>query len=117
MSARALTALASSSPVAKSRAARIRESSKFLIIARFRMVQVARAIGFFAPDHPMSALGNGFGPLTNTVRQQWAGSVLRRPDESVVHAVRADVIPDNDAVVINRSHFRCQGAGRVNRGE
>src|SRR5437879_13739772 len=35
----------------------------------------------------------------------------------MVDAVRAYVIPDNDAVVVNRSHFRCQGAGRVNRGE
>src|SRR5260370_17706048 len=35
----------------------------------------------------------------------------------MVDAVRADVIPDNDAVVVNRSHFRCQGAGRVNSSE
>src|SRR2546426_263079 len=35
----------------------------------------------------------------------------------MIDAVRADVIPDNDAVVVNRSHFRCQGAGPVNRGE
>src|SRR2546426_11156057 len=35
----------------------------------------------------------------------------------MIDAVRADVIPDNDAVVVNRSHFRRQGAGRVNRGE
>src|SRR5258708_5081115 len=66
---------------------------------------------------PLSSLGNGLGPLTNEVRKLWPGSVLRRPEESMVHAVRADVIPDNDAVVTNRSYFRCQGAGRVNRGE
>src|SRR5437879_10900213 len=35
----------------------------------------------------------------------------------MVDAVRAYVIPDNDAVVVNRSHFRCQGAGQVNRSE
>src|SRR3989442_898353 len=71
---------------------------------------------FRAPDPPMSSLGNGLAPLTNTVGQPCASSVLRRPDESMVDAVRADVIPDNDVVVVNRSHFRCQGAGQVNTG-
>src|SRR5207237_7573738 len=65
----------------------------------------------------LSSLGTGLGPLTNTIGEPWPGLVLRRPDESMVDAVRADVIPDNDAVVVNRSHFRCQGAGPVNRGE
>src|SRR5213075_114494 len=31
----------------------------------------------------------------------WPGSVRRRSDESVVDAIRTDVITDNDAVVVN----------------
>src|ERR1043165_2161287 len=56
-------------------------------------------------------------PPSELARETWPGSVLGRPDESMVDAVRADVIPDNDAVVVNRTHFRCQGAGRVDRSE
>src|SRR5262245_63848494 len=32
----------------------------------------------------------------------------------MVDAVRADVVPDNEAVILNRSYLRCQGAGHVN---
>src|SRR5258708_7111921 len=56
-------------------------------------------------------------PPSEPAREMWPGSVLGRSDEPTVDAVRADVIPDNEAVVVNRSHFRCLGAGRVDGSE
>src|SRR5258706_502794 len=57
------------------------------------------------------------GPRSEPARESWPGSLLVRSDESMGGAVRADVIPDNEAVVVNRGHLRTQGTGRVNSTE
>src|SRR6516225_9865712 len=55
---------------------------------------------------------------TRPVRERWLRSVLgRRSDVSMVDAVRTDVIPDDEAAVVNCGYLRCLGAGRVNRSE
>src|SRR5215470_4436703 len=52
--------------------------------------------------------------LADAAPESSPGSVAGRSDVSMVDAVRADVIPDNEAVVLNRSYLRSQGAGHVN---
>ena len=56
-------------------------------------------------------------PLSDIEPKPWPGSVLRRFDESMGGAVHAHIVPDDDAVVVNRGYLRSQGIRRVNGSE
>src|SRR5882724_11297734 len=69
-------------------------------------------------SRPCSMLRSDTRPgQSEPARESWPGSLLGCSDESMVGAVQADVIPANEAAVVNGGHLRSQGVRRVNGSE